>query len=118
MSVPQGYFLRGTLKAVYSRPSALVNAGCIHSIVQGGAAAEEARAFSVSVREAAANTISSTLWLTSEEAAAEEATDDAALEAAPPQAVRAAAAPAIPAAVRKLRREMRWSFISVSPYFK
>ena len=34
------------------------------------------------MREAAANTISSTLWLTSEEAAAEEATDDAALAAA------------------------------------
>ena len=63
-------------------------------------------ACSVSVREAAANTISSTLWAASEEAAAEEATDDAALEAAPPQAVRAAAAPAIPAATRKLRREM------------
>ena len=43
---------------------------------------------------------------------------DAVLEAAPPQAVRAAAAPAIPAAARKLRREMQWSFISVSPYFK
>ena len=37
----------------------------------------------------------------------------AVLEAVPPQAVRAAAAPAMPAAARKLRREMRWSFISV-----
>ena len=48
-----------------------------------------------------------------EEAAAEDATEAAVLEAVPPQAVRAAAAPAMPAAARKLRREMRWSFISV-----
>ena len=67
----------------------------------------------VSVREAAAKTMSSTLWAASEEAAAEEATEDATLEA-PPQAVRAAAV-VRPAAHRKFRREILFRFMAYSP---
>ena len=73
----------------------------------------------VSVRDAAANTISSMdLPVASEEAAAEPATEDAVLEAEEPQAVRAAAAPAIPAAARKLRREILVLFMISAPVFK
>ena len=54
----------------------------------------------------------------SEEAAAEPATEDAVLEAEEPQAVRAAAAPAIPAAARKLRREILVLFMISAPVFK
>ena len=71
-------------------------------------------AFRVSVREAAAKTMSSTLSpAASEEAASEEAAvEEAVLEAAPPQAVRAAAAPTAPTTDRKLRREMRLVFMN------
>ena len=64
-------------------------------------------AFSVSVRDAAAKTISSTdsPEAASEEAAAEPATEETEL-LEPPQAVRAADADAMPAAHRKLRREI------------
>ena len=72
----------------------------------------------VSVRDAAANTISSTFCTASEEAAAEPAAEDAVLEAEEPQAVRAAAAPAIPAAARKLRREILVLFMISAPVFK
>jgi len=65
-------------------------------------------AFRVSVREAAAKTISSMLSpeAASEEAAAEDAVEDAVLLEEPPQAVRTADADAMPAAHRKLRREI------------
>ena len=73
----------------------------------------------VSVRDAAANMISSMdPPVASEEAAAEPATEDAVLEAEEPQAVRAAAAPAIPAAARKLRREILVLFMISAPVFK
>ena len=60
-------------------------------------------AFRVSVKEAAAKTISSTLSpeAASEEAAAEDAVEDAVLLEEPPQAVRTADADAMPAAHRK-----------------
>ena len=73
-------------------------------------------AFSVSVRDAAAKTISSTdsPEAASEEAAAEPATEETEL-LEPPQAVRAADADAMPAAHRKPRREI-WVFMVLSPY--
>ena len=72
-----------------------------------------AMAFRVSVREAAAKTISSTdSPEASEDAASEKAAaEEAVLEAAPPQAVRAAA-PTAPTTDRKLRREMRSVFMN------
>ena len=69
-------------------------------------------AFRVSVREAAAKTISSTLSpeAASEEAAAEDAVEDAVLLEEPPQAVRAAALPRTADAFRKLLREIFFLF--------
>ena len=77
-------------------------------------------AFRVSVKEAAAKTMSSTLSpAASEEAASEEAAaEEAVLEAEPPQAVRAAAAPTAPTTDRKLRREILVLFMISAPVFK